>query len=224
MHSTILSKLLVGLLSLAIASSCSYSSNKPSVAVSTPEPDIIGVDIVRVFERFNAKDYTLFNNAVDDLLQISERSPEARKRVTEKLLKIAVKCKNYREESHEYPVWSMAVTTLGKMESEESIISLCECIDYTNGVGGLGFRRGFPAAYALQLIGRPAIAQLKEIIVSENSNNRANSGLAVSVLGMIGGKEEITFLKNLLKTEKDKFARREIEWALEHIEEVGEAN
>jgi len=87
---------------------------------------------------------------------------------------------------------------------------------YDAATGGLGLRRTYPAAFALQQIGEPAIPRLKEILLDPRED-QVKRHLAVSVLKMIGGKDTIVFLQDLLKTEKDESVRETIGFALDHM-------
>jgi HEAT repeat protein len=98
-----------------------------------------------------------------------------------------------------YDAWTSAAELLGELKATEALDALIECIDCTNGIGGLSTYR-YPALRAIIMIGQGATPKLKEALNNERPTTRK---YAVLALAEIGGAEARKALEDAASTEQD---------------------
>lgn len=210
------SYLLVISLSLGTVLSGCNSSVSSQTIIAPQLKDGIEAQINLAIQRIRDKEHVSSYKDAEDFIRISSISPEARKRVTERLLEIVPECKNNRYGWKDYGVWNASVQALGEMRSLEAIDALSDCLTSGSGINPLHLE-SFPAAWALSQVGKPAVPRLKEIITIKPPKDEVERYMAAWVIWRIGGKEQKDFLRELSKNETNEDIINIVKFSLDQM-------
>lgn len=177
------------------------SPDKPTSAESGNN-ELPDNEIDLLIKQFRNGDLKSNTAARARLNQIASESSKRRSEVVGKLNQIASDFDSLGKTAEDWNYWEGSVDTLGSLKAIESIDLLISGLDRTNGFGDLDFL-AYPAARAIRDIGTPALESLENAMVQPQKYNTPIRELIARLLGQIGGRSEVPFLKRVLSSEKD---------------------